>query len=55
MAEKLPALTPRMRAKLRQATTAACSKFALGGREKKGRKAPKPVTLRRGQVETKNG
>lgn len=55
MAEKLPPLTPRMRAKLRQAKTAASSKFALGGREKKGAKAPKPVTLRRAQMETKNG
>jgi hypothetical protein len=44
--QMLPKLTPRMRAKLRQATWAAHSKFSLGGRVKDGKRAPKPITLR---------
>ncbi|HEY2070709.1 MAG TPA: hypothetical protein VGG48_14225 [Rhizomicrobium sp.] len=53
--KKLPRLNTKMRGVLRGSASRASSKFSVGGRRKEGLYAPKPVTLRRAELERPNG
>lgn len=40
-------LSPKARAQLRRASTMSQTKYGIGGKEKTGQFAPKPINLRR--------